>query len=66
VSLGSPYLVLQAPGVQGYLLAWSAGPLTESAAAAALAGGASISGTLPIRLPPLYPLGHGLRRGPAE
>ncbi len=66
VSLGSPYLVLQAPGVQGYLLAWSAGPLTEAAAAAALTGWAPITGTLPIRLPPLYPVGHGLRRGAAE
>jgi beta-N-acetylhexosaminidase len=66
VSLGSPYLILQTPGVQGYLLAWSAGPLTEAAAAAALTGGAPITGTLPIRLPPLYPLGHGLRREAAE
>jgi beta-N-acetylhexosaminidase len=66
VSLGSPYLILQTPGVQGYLLAWSAGQLTEAAAAAALAGAAPITGTLPIRLPPLYPLGHGLRRGAAD
>ncbi len=66
VSLGSPYLILQAPGVQGYLLAWGAGPLTETAAAAALAGRSPITGTLPIRLPPLYPLGHGLRRGAAD
>ncbi|HSE28591.1 MAG TPA: glycoside hydrolase family 3 N-terminal domain-containing protein [Gemmatimonadales bacterium] len=66
VSLGSPYLILQTPGVQGYLLAWSAGPLTEAAAAAALAGVAPITGTLPIRLPPHYPLGHGLRRGEVE
>jgi beta-N-acetylhexosaminidase len=66
VSLGSPYLILQTPGVQGYLLAWSAGALTEAAAAAALAGDAPITGTLPIRLPPHYPLGHGLRRGEVE
>jgi beta-N-acetylhexosaminidase len=66
VSLGSPYLILQVPGVQGYLLAWAPGALSEAAAAAALAGTLPITGTLPIRLPPLYPLGHGLVREPVR
>ena len=62
VSLGSPYLLLQVPGVQGYLVAWAPGPLPEAAAAAALAGTAPITGRLPIALPPFHPLGHGLQR----
>ena len=62
VSLGSPYILLQVPGVQGYLVAWTPGPLPEAAAAAALAGTAPITGRLPIALPPHHPLGHGLQR----
>jgi beta-N-acetylhexosaminidase len=61
VSFGSPYLLTQTPSVASLLLAWTANPLAEDAAAAALAG-AAISGTLPIDLPPYYGMGHGLAR----
>src|SRR6266571_4771050 len=43
VSLGSPYLLGQAPTVKSYFVAWS-----------------PIGGKLPIRIPPGYPIGHGI------
>jgi beta-N-acetylhexosaminidase len=61
VSLGSPYLVTQAPEPAVYLIAWSATPASEWAVARALSG-AAIGGRLPIRVPPAYPLGGGLDR----
>ncbi|HET8622908.1 MAG TPA: glycoside hydrolase family 3 N-terminal domain-containing protein [Gemmatimonadales bacterium] len=61
LSLGSPYLITQAPDVAAYLIGWSANPGAEWAAARAL-GGAAISGRLPIQVPPAYPLGAGLDR----
>ncbi len=59
VSFGSPYLLSQAPGPGGYLLAWTASPTTEAAVANALSG-APITGRLPIDLPPIYHIGDGL------
>jgi beta-N-acetylhexosaminidase len=61
VSLGSPYLLLQTPHVTSHLLGWSGNPLSETAAARALAG-AAIGGRLPITIPPAYPRGAGLDR----
>jgi hypothetical protein len=61
VSLGSPYLLNQVVGFTGgYLIAWSDFPATELAVSRALAGGAPISGQLPITLSEQYPLGFGL------
>ena len=62
LSLGSPYIGLQVPHLRSYLIAWSANAVNEWAAARALSGQAAISGRLPVRLPPNYPLGHGLDR----
>jgi beta-N-acetylhexosaminidase len=59
VSFGSPYLERQVPGAQAFLLAWTANPLTEEAAAAALSG-AAITGTLPITLGPDRSIGAGV------
>lgn len=61
VSFGSPYLLAQAPAVQGYLLAWAARPVNERAVAAALTGREAISGRLPIALDSNYAIGRGLR-----
>jgi hypothetical protein len=58
--LGSPYLLNQAPSVKAYLLAWSGARAAERAAGRALAGLSPIRGRLPIRIPPAYPVGHGL------
>jgi beta-N-acetylhexosaminidase len=60
VSLGSPYLLNQAPTAKSYLLAWSGARVAERAAGRALAGLSTIRGRLPIRIPPGYPVGHGL------
>jgi beta-N-acetylhexosaminidase len=61
VSFGTPYLLSEVPSVAMYLVAWTANPLTEEAAATALAG-ASIDGRLPIELPPGYPMGWGITK----
>jgi beta-N-acetylhexosaminidase len=61
ISFGTPYLLSEAPGVAMYLLAWTDNPLTEEAAATALAG-SEISGRLPIELPPGYPIGWGIMK----
>jgi beta-N-acetylhexosaminidase len=63
VSEGSPYMVRETPAVSSYLLAWAADPVSEAAAARALAGVGPITGRLPISIPPRYRLGTGLRRG---
>jgi beta-N-acetylhexosaminidase len=61
VSFGSPYLLGQVPSAASYLLAWTANPLTEAAAAAALSG-AAITGRVPIDHPPHFRAGDGLVR----
>lgn len=61
VSLGSPYLLNQVPNVGSYLLAWSGARVAERAVAQALLGRVPVTGRLPIRLPPAYPIGHGIR-----
>ena len=60
VSLGSPYLLTQAPTVKSYLLAWSGVRAAERSVGRALLGWAPIGGKLPIRIPPGYPIGHGI------
>jgi len=60
VSLGSPYLLNQTPTVKSYVIAWSGVRPSEKAAARALLGWSPIHGTLPIRVPPAYPIGFGI------
>jgi beta-N-acetylhexosaminidase len=61
VSFGNPYLVRDFPDVQAYLLAWSGAEVSQRAAADALFGDQDIGGTLPIRIPPLFEIGAGMR-----
>jgi beta-glucosidase-like glycosyl hydrolase/CubicO group peptidase (beta-lactamase class C family) len=62
VSFGSPYLLSQIPGYRdGFLIAWSDVAAAERAAAEAIAGGAPISGRLPIALSSEIPRGAGIR-----
>src|SRR6059036_2659719 len=61
VSLGSPYLLSQAPTARCYLIAWSGARASERAVALALLGKVPIAGHLPIRIPPDYPIGFGVR-----
>ncbi|MEX2156407.1 MAG: glycoside hydrolase family 3 N-terminal domain-containing protein [Gemmatimonadales bacterium] len=60
VSLGSPYLLNQTPTVKSYVIAWSGVRAAERAAGRALLGWSPIRGKLPIRIPPAYPIGHGV------
>jgi hypothetical protein len=60
VSLGSPYLLSQTPTVKSYLIAWSGVRTSERAVALALLGRVPITGRLPIRIPPDYPIGFGV------
>lgn len=60
VSFGSPYLLRHFPDVDAYLCLYKDTPETQTAAARALAGEIDISGKLPVSIPDLYPIGHGL------
>ena len=60
-SLGNPYLLQQVPDFTGtYINAWNDVGSTERAVAGALAGGAAISGTLPISIGAEYLRGFGI------
>lgn len=59
VSLGSPYVGSQVPGVGTYLLGWASNPNTEWAVAAALTG-AAVTGRIPVPIPPRTALGAGI------
>jgi beta-N-acetylhexosaminidase len=62
ISLGNPYLISQLSEVGSYLIGWRSNSVTEQAVARALAGTTSISGRLPISIPPSYARGWGLQR----
>jgi beta-N-acetylhexosaminidase len=59
---GNPYVPTFLPDVPAMLLTYSFYDLAEAAAVRALAGEAPIAGRLPIALPGLFPIGHGLER----
>lgn len=60
ISFGNPYFLGQFPEVDAYLCAFKEDPPAQEAAAKALFGELDILGKLPVSLPGLYPLGHGL------
>jgi beta-N-acetylhexosaminidase len=62
VSLGNPYLLTAFPAAPAYLLGWGGAPISQTAAARALAGIAPITGLLPVSLPPYHEIGDGLQR----
>jgi beta-N-acetylhexosaminidase len=64
-SFGSPYVAMAIPNVPALLLTYDFSDAAEHAAVRALAGEIPIRGTLPIALPGLFPLRHGLTRGGA-
>lgn len=59
---GNPYVATFLPELPAVLLTYSFYDLPETAAVRALAGEAPITGKLPISLPGMFPLGHGLDR----
>ena len=62
VSFGNPYVLQQLTGVGTYMIAWGGFPVSQAAAARALAGERPITGLLPIEIPPLARFGDGLQR----
>jgi beta-N-acetylhexosaminidase len=68
VSYGNPYLLSQFPHVPAYLCAYSAEEASQKAAIATLFAEHEVVGRLPVSLPGLYPLGHGIsiQRRPLE
>jgi beta-N-acetylhexosaminidase len=61
VSFGNPYLIMDFPDVQSYMLAWSGSQASQEAAARAMLGHAAIAGRAPTRIPPLFEIGDGLQ-----
>jgi beta-N-acetylhexosaminidase len=62
VSFGNPYVATVLPELPAMLLTYDYYDLAEASAARAIAGEAPIGGRLPIALPGLFPIGHGLTR----
>lgn len=60
VSFGSPYFLKHFPEIDAYLCLYRNAPQTQEIAARAVFGEIDILGRLPVTLPGLYPLGHGL------
>ncbi|MDQ3949575.1 MAG: glycoside hydrolase family 3 protein [Gemmatimonadota bacterium] len=61
VAFGNPYLLREIPDVPTYMIAWSGFPVSQRAAARALLGTASITGRLPIAIPPVAAMGAGIQ-----
>ena len=62
VLFGSPYLLSFVPELPSFILAYDDHPGAELAAVKAILGETPFRGTLPISLPELYPLGHGIQK----
>jgi beta-N-acetylhexosaminidase len=60
VSFGSPYFLRHFPEVDAYVCLYRATPEAQATAARALAGEIDVAGRLPVSIPGLYPVGHGL------
>jgi beta-N-acetylhexosaminidase len=60
VSFGSPYFLRNFPEVDGYLCLYRNTSQAQEVAARAACGEIDIEGRLPVSIPRLYPVGHGL------
>ena len=60
VLYGSPYMLSFVPELPSYILTYEYYPAAEEAALKAVLGEIEFKGHLPIELPGLYPIGHGL------
>ena len=63
---GNPYTPMFVPELPAMLLTYDFSDYAEQSAVKAIAGEIAIGGKLPITLPGLFPLGHGLTRGVAS
>ena len=59
---GSPYVLTHMPDLPSYVVAYDTYPGAELAAIRAITGEIPFQGKLPISLPGLHPIGHGLTR----
>lgn len=59
-SFGSPYVLTHVADLPSYVVAYDTSQTAELAAVRALTGEIDYRGKLPISLPGLYPIGHGL------
>jgi beta-N-acetylhexosaminidase len=57
---GSPYVLQHIPELPSYILTYDTNPGSELSAIKAITGEIPFKGKLPISLPGLYPVGHGL------
>lgn len=62
VSLRSPYDILSAPAVSGYVCAYTGRAPTLHALADVLTGSRAPSGTLPVDVPGVYRIGDGMKK----
>ena len=62
VFFGNPYTPMFVPEIPAMLLTYDFSDYAEQSAVKAIAGEIPIGGKLPIGLPGLFPLGHGLAR----
>lgn len=60
ISFGSPYFLRHFPQVDSYLCVYRWSEEAQRVAARAIFGEIDIKGRLPVCIPDLYPLGHGL------
>lgn len=65
VLFGNPYTAMGMPEAPAVMLTYDFSDVSERAAIKALAGEMPIGGKLPIALPGMFPIGHGLLRGSA-
>jgi beta-N-acetylhexosaminidase len=59
---GSPYAPMSVPDLPAMLLTYDFSDVAEESAVRAISGEIPIAGRLPIALPGLFPVGHGLTR----
>ena len=62
ISLRSPYDILSAPGVAGYVCAYTGREPTLRAVADVLSGTRAPTGTLPVDVPGVYRIGDGMKK----
>ena len=65
VFFGNPYTAMGVPEAPAMLLTYDFSDAAERSAVRAISGEIAITGKLPITLPGLFPIGHGLQRGAA-
>ena len=59
---GSPYTPMFVPDIPAMLMTYDFSDYAETSAVKAIAGEIPINGKLPIALPGLFPIGHGIQR----